>query len=125
MDNFVNLIHIEKSESSWNIAETSLNILPGVNNKGIITGSRNEYFMNRLINLSLESDDSFMVYLVENSQKSFLGTNINYIESQIRGRDSIYSLFSPATILITPIDKKEDFTVIADTLEIHKMKFLQ
>lgn len=120
LDNFVNLLHIEKSESSWNIAETSLNILPGVNNKGIITGSRNEYFMNRLINLSLERDDSFMVYLVENSQKSFLGTNINYIESQIRGRDSIYSLFSPATILITPIDRKEDFTVIADTLEIHK-----
>lgn len=120
LDNFVNLLHIEKSESSWNIAETSLNILPGVNNKGIITGSRNEYFMNKLINLSLEKEDSFMVYLVENSQQSFLGTNIDYIESQIRGRDSVYSLFSPATILITPIDKKEDFTVIAETLEIHK-----
>ena len=120
LDNFVNLLHIEISESSWNIAETSLNILPGVNNKGIITGSRNEYFMNKLINLSLEKEDSFMVYLVENSQQSFLGTNIDYIESQIRGRDSVYSLFSPATILITPIDKKEDFTVIAETLEIHK-----
>ena len=63
-----------------------------------------------------------MVYLVENSQKSFLGTNINYIESQIRGRDSIYSLFSPATILITPIDKKR-FYVIADTLKFIKMNF--
>jgi hypothetical protein len=120
MNNFVNLLHIEINESYWNIAETSLNILPGVNNKGVITGSRNEFFLNKLINLSLENDDSFLVYLVENSQKAFLGKNYNYIEDQIKDREDFYSLFSPATILITPIDKKEDFKLLSAALGIHE-----
>ena len=64
LDTYINLLHIEREKNKWNIAKSSLNILPGINNKAVLTGSRNEVLMTRLLQNSLEKDESYNIYLI-------------------------------------------------------------
>ena len=61
---FINLLHIEREKNKWNIAKSSLNVLPGINNKAVLTGSRNEVLIESLLKNSLEKDESYNIYLI-------------------------------------------------------------
>jgi len=114
LDIFVNLLHIEREKNKWNIAMSSLNVLPGINNKAVLTGSRNEVLIESLLKNSLEKDESYNIYLIESGSKKALESR----EIKVRSLSDFYGIFTPYTILLTDYDDISDLQTLSSQLDI-------
>ena len=77
LNTYINLLHIERERTKWNIAKSSINILPGINNKAVLTGSRNEVLINNLLENSLKEEESYSIYLIESGLENVLKNGID------------------------------------------------
>ena len=114
LDIFINLLHIEREKNKWNIAMSSLNVLPGINNKAVLTGSRNEVLIESLLKNSLEKDESYNIYLIESGSKKALESR----EIKVRSLSDFYGIFTPYTILFTDYDDISDLQTLSSQLDI-------
>ena len=114
LDIFINLLHIEREKNKWNIAMSSLNVLPGINNKAVLTGSRNEVLIESLLINSLEKDESYNIYLIESGSKKALESR----EIKVRSLSDFYGIFTPYTILFTDYDDISDLQTLSSQLDI-------
>jgi len=114
LDIFINLLHIEREKNKWNIAMSSLNVLPGINNKAVLTGSRNEVLIESLLKNSLEKDESYNIYLIESGSKKALESR----EIKVRSLSDFYGIFTPYTILLTDYDDISDLQTLSSQLDI-------
>ena len=111
---FINLLHIEREKNKWNIAKSSLNVLPGINNKAVLTGSRNEVLIESLLKNSLEKDESYNIYLIESGLKKALESR----EINVRSLSDFYGIFTPYTMLFTDYDDISDLQTLSSQLDI-------
>ena len=114
LDIFINLLHIEREKNKWNVAKSSLNVLPGINNKAVLTGSRNEVLIESLLKNSLEKDESYNIYLIESGSKKALESR----EIKVRSLSDFYGIFTPYTILFTDYDDISDLQTLSSQLDI-------
>ena len=133
IQNLSYLLHIEQFETKnkWCIAKPSINLLPGLNNRAIITGSRNDFLMERLFN-NIKASDTYSVSLIDNSK--FLDS-IKYLETADQSQGSIrisvagdtvekfhtYETFSPTTIMISEFESIKDLAPLAIELGIEEV----
>lgn len=114
LDIFINLLHIERDKNKWNIAKASINVLPGINNKAVLTGSRNEVLIESLLKNSLEKDESYSIYLIENGLKKEQEAK----QIKIKNLSDFYGIFTPYTILLTDYDDIFDLQTLSLQLDI-------
>ncbi len=118
LDTYINLLHIEREKNKWNIAKSSLNILPGINNKAVLTGSRNEVLINRLLENSLKKDESYNIYLIEGDKENFLGKGISESLKNLRSLSDFYSIFTPYTVMFSEYEEISELQTLSSQLDI-------
>jgi len=114
LDNLTNLLHIEFKKNEWSVSKASLNVMPGVQNRAILTGSRNWYLFEKLIELT-QSDDTFTNYFIDSS--SLIDKTDGEFQEQLK-RNSLEKSFLPTSILFAEIDLVE-LESISHKLGIH------
>ena len=118
LNTYINLLHIERERTKWNIAKSSINILPGINNKAVLTGSRNEVLKNNLLENSLKEEESYSIYLIESGLENVLKNGIDFSANNLRSLSEFYEIFTPHTVLFTDYDEVQDLKNISKDLEI-------
>ena len=127
IENFSYLLHIEiSSKNKWCIAKPSINILPGLQNRAIIVGSRNDYLLDRLFK-NIQASDTYSVSCIDNSK---LFQHIKLLKSASGSSESInislddnskyhtYEVFSPTTIMVSDFENIMDLKDLCRDLEV-------
>lgn len=131
IENLSYLLHIEAdfSNNRWSVAKPSINLLPGLENRAIITGSRNDFLLNKLYQ-HIGKTDSYSVSLIDNSH---FFNQIEYLTSSDSSLGSVritsenldrfrnYELFSPTTFMISEYYSVEDLEPLRKELGIEKI----
>lgn len=118
LNTYINLLHIERERTKWNIAKSSINILPGINNKAVLTGSRNEVLINNLLQNSLKEEESYSIYLIESGLENVLKNGIDLSANNLRSLSEFYEIFTPHTVLFTDYDELQDLKNVSNDLDI-------
>tara|TARA_X000001036_G_scaffold435560_1_gene477000 strand:- start:214 stop:1365 length:1152 start_codon:yes stop_codon:yes gene_type:complete len=118
LNTYINLLHIERERTKWNIAKSSINILPGINNKAVLTGSRNEVLINNLLENSLKEEESYSIYLIESGLENVLKNGIDLSANNLRSLSEFYEIFTPHTVLFTDYDEVQDLKNVSNDLDI-------
>jgi len=115
LDNYSFLMHLEWSGDlqKWSVCKPSINILPGIKNRAIITGSRNDSLIKKILEVQ-EKKNSFMVEFLDNS--GLLGK----LTKQNLDISNNYKHFSPLTILISEFDNLQELKIIAKEIDIEE-----
>ena len=114
LNTYINLLHIERERTKWNIAKSSINILPGINNKAVLTGSRNEVLINNLLENSLKEEESYSIYLIESGLENVLKNGIDLSANNLRSLSEFYEIFTPHTVLFTDYDEIQDLKNVSN-----------
>jgi len=131
IDNFSYLLHIETnySENKWCIAKPSINLLPGLENRAIITGSRNDYLLFELFQ-NIKGNDTYSVSCIDNSKflnHIKLQSNSDGSSNSIRispeniEKHHSHELFSPTTLMISEFETLEELEPLKNQLGIEKI----
>ena len=114
LQNYCSLLHLEYTETEWSVSNATLNVLPGVKNRTILTGSRNYTLLSNLVKITSE-DDTFVNYFIDSSK--LLDKTGDEFKQQLR-RNSLETTFLPTTLLFAEYSDNELESISSD-LGVH------
>ena len=127
IQNLSYLLHIELSDERWCIAKPSINLLPGLQNRAIITGSRNDFLLDKSFKY-IKKEDSYSIHCIDNSG---LLNHIKYLQNKDGSMGSVrvssnnepenfhsYQTFSPTTFMISEFESIKELEPLKAELGI-------